>query len=103
LKISQFVYFMILILFHKSNCIHSISSFKILNDVTLCIVRSEIFNLNYEMETLHFISNGEDHCPPPSPSTLKNKKINHMNNNHNNNNITHGFLFSNILYFQEIE
>ena len=31
--------------------------------LTLYIVRSEIFNLDYEIDTLHFISNGEDHCP----------------------------------------
>ncbi len=30
---------------------------------TLYIVRSEIFNLDHEIETLHFIWNGEDPCP----------------------------------------
>ena len=29
---------------------------------SLYIVRSEIFNLDHEMETLHFISNGEYPC-----------------------------------------
>jgi hypothetical protein len=64
LEISPFVHFMVQILFHKSNGVQSVSSFKILNDVcSLYIVRSEIFNLDHEMETLHFISNGEDPCP----------------------------------------
>jgi hypothetical protein len=31
--------------------------------MTRYIVKSEIFNLDYEMETLNFISNGEDLCP----------------------------------------
>ena len=52
LEISPFVHFMVQILFHKSNDIQTALSFKILND-------SVIFNLDHEMETLHFISNGE--------------------------------------------
>ena len=35
---SLFVYFIVQILFHKSNGIQSVSSFKILNDVTVCIL-----------------------------------------------------------------
>ena len=38
LEISQFVNFMVQILFHKSNDIQSALSFKILNDVTVCIL-----------------------------------------------------------------
>jgi hypothetical protein len=63
LEISLFVYFIVQILFHKFNGVQSVLLFKILNDVAVyrLIVRSEIFNLDHEMETLHSISNEEDH------------------------------------------
>jgi hypothetical protein len=38
LEISQFINFMVQILFYKSNGIESVSSFKILNDVIVCIL-----------------------------------------------------------------
>ena len=38
LEISPFVHFMVQILFHKSNGVQSVSSFKILNDVVICIL-----------------------------------------------------------------
>jgi hypothetical protein len=43
LEIYLFVYFMVQILFHKSNNIQSVLLFKILNNVTVCI----LLNLKY--------------------------------------------------------
>ena len=43
LEISPFVHFMVQILFHKSNGLQSVSSFKILNDMVVCI----LFDLGY--------------------------------------------------------
>jgi hypothetical protein len=64
LETSPFVYFMIQILSHISNSVYIATSFKILNYVdSLYIVRSAISNLDHEMDSLHFISNGEDPNP----------------------------------------
>ncbi len=63
MKVTPFVHFIVHILFHKSHSVQTVLSFKILNDVAVCIVRSEIVNLDHEMNTLHFISNGEDTYP----------------------------------------
>jgi hypothetical protein len=38
------------------------TSFKILNDIRLYTVRSITFNLDHEMDSLHFISNRKDPC-----------------------------------------
>ena len=38
LEIFPFVYFMVQILFHKSNGVQNVLSFKILNDMTVCIL-----------------------------------------------------------------
>ena len=48
LEISQFVHFMVQILFHKSNGVQSVSSFKILNDVVVCI----LLDLKYLIQTM---------------------------------------------------
>ena len=53
---------MVQILFHKSNGIQSVLLFKILNDVAVCILLDLRYLIDHEMETLHFISNGEDPC-----------------------------------------
>ena len=38
LEISSFVHFIVQILFHKSNGVQSVLSFKILNEVAVCIL-----------------------------------------------------------------
>ena len=38
LEISPFIHFIVYILFHKSNDIWTVLSFKILNDMTICIL-----------------------------------------------------------------
>ena len=54
-KIPSFICFIVWILFLKSNSIHTIISFKILNDV--------IFDLNYEMHQMNWFWNEEYHIP----------------------------------------
>ena len=58
LEISHFIHFIVQILFHKSNDVQSVSSFKILNDVAVCI----LLNLRYLIYTMKWrvsISNRE--------------------------------------------
>jgi hypothetical protein len=54
---------MVQILFQRFKSVYTVTSFKILNDGSLYTVRSVIFNLDHEMNSFHFISNGEDPNP----------------------------------------